>query len=563
MNMKLNRLITGVALGTAALALGGSADAQLRDKKEKMTLPFVNAADGINKNLPETVGGGRGDLNAIGSSIYIINRDPARSIRRGRQLFQRKFLPTQGFSGRDRSGNIHLDASIGAGVVDSCAGCHGRPRGSAGFGGDVFTRPDSRDAPHLFGLGLQEMLGDEITAKLRAIRNNQAIGSTVPLTVQMGGVTINYGSITRTGSTTWNTSAVVGVNADLRVQPFFAQGDTISIREFLVGAFNAEMGVQGFDPDLQAAAVNNQNVTTPSGMVLSGTIDDIEAPPATSTTADPDGDGITNELPLALIDHEEFYLLHYFKASKLTGYDSGQTTEINNGRALFLSAGCGSCHIPDLTIDRDRRVADVETVFNAAQGNPFNRLFATATIIGVPVTNMGTPNILTFSDNPAFAQSAALNPRSFVVRNFFADLKRHDLGNNFAERFHDNRVAPHRQFMTEPLWGVGSTPPYGHDGRTHDLETVILRHGGEANTARNNFNALTRANKNQLIAFLNSLILFSPDDTASNLQGINTNPPPQQCGGATCPGAVAQGFPQLGHGAIALTGLFNNPADVE
>jgi hypothetical protein len=32
---------------------------------------------------------------------------------------------------------------------DSCAACHGRPRGAAGFGGDVVTRPDSRDAPHL------------------------------------------------------------------------------------------------------------------------------------------------------------------------------------------------------------------------------------------------------------------------------------------------------------------------------------------------------------------------------------------------------------------------------
>jgi hypothetical protein len=555
--MKLNRLLTGVALATAAVAFGNTADAQLRDKKEKMTLPFGNHADGINKNLPEQVGAGRGNLTSIGSSIYIINRDPARAIRRGRQLFQRKFLPTQGFSGRDRAGNIHTDPSIGAGVVDSCAGCHGRPRGSAGFGGDVFTRPDSRDAPHLFGLGLQEMLGDEITAKLRAIRNNQAIGSTVPLTVNMGGgVTINYGTIQRTSATTWNTSGVVGVNADLRVQPFFAQGDTISIREFLVGAFNAEMGIQGFDPDLVAAAINNQVVTTPSGMVLNGPLDDLEAPPVTSATQDGDGDGIANELPVALIDHEEFYLLHYFKAAKLAGYDAAQTTEINNGRALFLQAGCGSCHIPDLTIDRDRRVADVETVFNPGQGNPFNRLFATASILGVSVTNQGTPNILTFANNQAFTQSASQAPRSFVVRNFFADLKRHDLGNNFAERFHDNRVAPHRLFMTEPLWGVGSTAPYGHDGRTHDLETVILRHGGEAGTSSTNFNNMTRANKNQVIAFLNSLILFAPDDTASNLQAINTNPPPQ-------PGGVAQGFPQLGHGAIALTALFNNPADVE
>ncbi len=547
--MKARLLLTGAALTAALLAFGGDADAQLRDKKEKMTLPIANAADGINKNLPEQVGAGRGNLTTIGSSIYIINRDPARAIRRGRQLFQRKFLDTQGFSGRDRAGNIHTDPSIGAGIVDSCAGCHGRPRGSAGFGGDVFTRPDSRDAPHLFGLGLQEMLGDEITAKLRAIRAGLAIGATAQLTVNMGGgVTLNYGSITRTGQSTFNTANVVGVNADLRVQPFFAQGDTISIREFLVGAFNAEMGIQGFDPDLQNAAVNNLVVTTPAGMVLNGPLDDIEAPPVSSTTADGDGDGITNELPQSLIDFEEFYLLHYFKASKLTGYDANQTTEINNGRALFLSSGCGSCHVPDLTIDRDRRVADVETVFNVAQGNPFNRLFATASIIGVSVTNQGTPNILTFSNNQAFTQSASLPARAFVVRNFFADLKRHDLGNNFAERFHDNRVANHRQFMTEPLWGVGSSAPYGHDGRSHDLETVILRHGGEAQGARDSFNNLTRANKNQLIAFLNSLILFSPDDTASNLAGVNT---------------AAAGFPQAGHGAIALTALFNNPADLE
>ena len=47
----------------------------------------------------------------------------------------------------------HDEAALGAGLADSCAACHGRPRGSAGAGGDVATRPDSRDAPHLFGLG--------------------------------------------------------------------------------------------------------------------------------------------------------------------------------------------------------------------------------------------------------------------------------------------------------------------------------------------------------------------------------------------------------------------------
>ena len=48
------------------------------------------------------------------------------------------------------------------------------------------------------------------------------------------------------------------------------------------------------------------------------------------------------------------------------------------------------------------------------------------------------------------------------------------------------------QFMTEPLWGVGSTGPYGHDGRSMTLRDVILRHGGEAQGARDSFAALRR-----------------------------------------------------------------------
>ena len=131
---------------------------------------------GIRKSLAEQVGAGRGDENTPGSSKFIIKRDPFRSIRRGRQLFQRKFTMEQGLGPRtnDGVGDIEADGSHGAGLADSCAACHGRPKGSAGFGGDVFTRPDSRDAPHLFGLGLQEMLADEMTAELRAIRD-QAI----------------------------------------------------------------------------------------------------------------------------------------------------------------------------------------------------------------------------------------------------------------------------------------------------------------------------------------------------------------------------------------------------
>ena len=215
---------------------------------------------------------------------------------------------------------------------------------------------------------------------------------------------------------------------------------------------------------------------------------------------------------------------------------------MNSGRTIFNSMGCASCHIATLTINVDRRVADVDTVFSdfnpaspTTSGNPLNRLFATA-----------TPKIVTIDDPGTFPVLKLPARGSFVVNNFFADLKRHDLGNNFAERNFDGTLQ--RLFMTEPLWGVATTAPYGHDGRSQTLEEVILRHGGEAQAARDSFNGQSRANKNLVLAFLTSLVLFPPDDTASSTSNIN-------------PGAA--NFPQAGHGAIALTPLFNNPADLE
>ena len=60
--------------------------------------------------------------------------------------------------------------------MDSCAGCHANPRGAAGSGGAMlFVRPDHRDAPHLFGVGIKEMLADEITADLRGACRQEAI----------------------------------------------------------------------------------------------------------------------------------------------------------------------------------------------------------------------------------------------------------------------------------------------------------------------------------------------------------------------------------------------------
>src|SRR5258705_13829162 len=218
--MKLwTRAITLVA--SAVLLAAIDSQAQLPDNTQATNA--INA--GINKSLSDEIGAGRGNVNAVGSSAYIIARDPFRSIRRGRQLFQRKFtnLQGQGPNEKDGVGDIGLDKAIGAGLSDSCASCHGRPRGSAGSGGDVVTRPDSRDSPHLFGLGLKEMLADEITTDLRAIRA-QAVsdwGRTHQVvTRSLDSKGINYGSIIVLQDGQVDTSQVRGVNPDLRLRPF-------------------------------------------------------------------------------------------------------------------------------------------------------------------------------------------------------------------------------------------------------------------------------------------------------------------------------------------------------
>jgi hypothetical protein len=91
---------------------------------------------------------------------------------------------------------------------------------------------------------------------------------------------------------------------------------------------------------------------------------------------------------------------------------------------------------------------------------------------------------------------------------------------------------------------VGSTAPYGHDGRSINLREVILRHGGEAQQARDQFVARPQVQQRWILAALESLILFPPDDTASNLDPGNPSDP---------------NFPQSGHGSIKLSVLFTTP----
>lgn len=76
----------------------------------------------------------------------------------------------------------------------------------------------------------------------------------------------------------------------------------------------------------------------------------------------------------------------------------------------------------------------------------------------------------------------------------------------------------------------------------------FLAHGGEALASRNAFATLPEPARNAILEFLNTLVLFPPDDTASNLDPGD-------------PGAP--GYPQRGHGSINLSVLFNDSTDPE
>jgi CxxC motif-containing protein (DUF1111 family) len=92
----------------------------------------------------------------------------------------------------------------------------------------------------------------------------------------------------------------------------------------------------------------------------------------------------------------------------------------------------------------------------------------------------------------------------------YTDLLLHDMGEGLA----DNRpegVATGREWRTPPLWGIGLTETVSghtfflHDGRARSLEEAILWHGGAAQGARDGYAALSKSERDALIAFLRSL----------------------------------------------------------
>ena len=126
---------------------------------------------------------------------------------------------------------------------------------------------------------------------------------------------------------------------------------------------------------------------------------------------------------------------------------------------------------------------------------------ATFRQIGCESCHVSTWKTAPYTSNPAFADQI-IHP--------YTDLLLHDLGAGLSDRRPDFS-ATGREWRTAPLWGLGVSrmlsPRTGflHDGRARSVAEAIAWHGGEALTSQRHFIHLSPQDRQDLLAFLQSL----------------------------------------------------------
>ncbi len=86
----------------------------------------------------------------------------------------------------------------------------------------------------------------------------------------------------------------------------------------------------------------------------------------------------------------------------------------------------------------------------------------------------------------------------------YSDLLLHDMGEELADGM-TMGLASGSEFRTQPLWAVGASAPYLHDGRADTLDEAIRLHGGESEAARDAYAVLEAGQQEEVLAFLESL----------------------------------------------------------
>ncbi|MFI5184270.1 MAG: di-heme oxidoredictase family protein, partial [Vicinamibacteria bacterium] len=84
----------------------------------------------------------------------------------------------------------------------------------------------------------------------------------------------------------------------------------------------------------------------------------------------------------------------------------------------------------------------------------------------------------------------------------YSDFLLHDVGTGDGIA---QGGAPPNTLRTPPLWGVADSGPYLHDGSAATIKEAIRRHANQGAAAQKAFQALSRAEQEALLEFLDSI----------------------------------------------------------
>jgi len=159
-----------------------------------------------------------------------------------------------------------------------------------------------------------------------------------------------------------------------------------------------------------------------------------------------------------IIDHEIEALELWLQGLAVPARRDVNDPEVLRGAALFSSAQCAVCHVPDLKTGKFSKLPQLsDQVFHA-----------------------------------------------------YTDMLLHDMGEDLADGRPDFKAGP-RDWRTPPLWGLGLSQTVSassamlHDGRARNVAEAILWHGGEAARSRDVFREMTKAERKALVKFVEAL----------------------------------------------------------
>jgi mono/diheme cytochrome c family protein len=469
-------------------------------------------------------------------------------IEYGSQLFNAKFTIQEG-AGRPQSKGTGAPISdptsplvfprnfdrISSPEANACSGCHNAPVSGAGgdrvtevfvlaqrfdrltfdHGDGIMTRgavdesgkfvtmenaTNDRKTIGMNGSGFVEMLARQMTADLQAERNATPPGTSTPL-MSKG---VSFGILTHKADGTWNTSQVQGLAApslggalpSLIIRPLHQVGNVISIRQFSNNAFNHHHGMQSEE--------------------------------RFGLGADPDGDGVVNELTTADLTAVSMFQATLAVPGRVIPNDPASERANLMGEALFNKIGCATCHATLPLTSNNNPGLPGQPSWIYFEPNPYN-----------PATGPNSPNLRLGPVNyPATAPALTvdltsdelplprLKPQHGVVMvAAYTDLKLHDISATSkpstdpeCEPLDQNQpagsdafLAGNCKFITRKLWGFyNQGGAFMHHGKFTTAREAVEAHNGEALTQRQAFDALSADDQSALIEFLKSLQVLPP-----------------------------------------------------